>query len=76
MKAPLDAALFYALERGWPVLPVRPRGKAPLTQHGVKDATTEESVIQKMVGDLARCKRDDSDRRAVRVARGRHRSSA
>ncbi|MCP3963420.1 MAG: DUF3987 domain-containing protein [bacterium] len=40
-----EAALEYASE-GWAVLPVKPRGKVPLTSHGVKDATTDQETIQ------------------------------
>ncbi|NJL30048.1 MAG: bifunctional DNA primase/polymerase, partial [Thermoanaerobaculia bacterium] len=40
-----DEALAYA-QAGWVVLPLRPRGKAPLTAHGVKDATNDVQVIQ------------------------------
>ena len=46
MKTPLDAALFYALELHWPVLPVRPQAKNPLTQHGLNDATVDEKTIR------------------------------
>jgi putative DNA primase/helicase len=38
------AALCYA-RLGWPVLPLRPRSKVPLTRHGYKDATTDERTI-------------------------------
>lgn len=31
--------------RGWPVMPVRPHSKDPITAHGVKDATTDERTI-------------------------------
>ena len=41
----LAAAQHLALDLGWPVLPVKPHGKAPLTPHGVKDATTDERTI-------------------------------
>ena len=44
MSAALTAA--RALARiGWPVLPVAPAGKLPLTAHGVKDATTDDVRI-------------------------------
>lgn len=41
----LQAALSYAA-RSWPVLPLRPRGKEPLTAHGFKDATTDPATIR------------------------------
>jgi hypothetical protein len=31
--------------RGWPVIPLRPRGKTPLTSHGHKDASCDPSLI-------------------------------
>jgi hypothetical protein len=37
-------ALEYAA-RGWPVLPVAARGKVPLTEHGLKDATVDIEII-------------------------------
>ena len=30
---------------GWSILPVKPQGKAPLTRHGVKDATSDLTTI-------------------------------
>lgn len=42
---PLEAALAYA-SWGWAVLPVVPNGKIPASAHGVKDATTDETVIR------------------------------
>ncbi|NJL26397.1 MAG: DNA primase [Thermoanaerobaculia bacterium] len=41
----LSHALAYAREL-WLVLALRPRGKEPLTPHGVKDATSGAAVIQ------------------------------
>lgn len=40
------AALRYAA-RGWAVLPIRGGSKVPLTQNGVKDASTSEMVIRR-----------------------------
>ena len=42
----IDAALAYA-EAGIPVFPVKPGGKAPLTRHGHKDATTNAEKIRR-----------------------------
>lgn len=44
-SALLDAALDFA-GMGFPVLPLRERGKPPLTRHGVKDATTDLDQIR------------------------------
>jgi hypothetical protein len=40
----LDAALGYA-RRGYAVLPVRGKGKGPLTAPGVHDSSTDEWVL-------------------------------
>jgi len=41
----LKWALAYA-RSSWPVFPVAPRAKHPLTAHGVKDATTDLEVVE------------------------------
>lgn len=40
------AAIHYA-RHGWPVFPLKPGGKAPLTVHGLHDATTLEDTIDR-----------------------------
>ena len=46
MATPLAAARALA-RMGWPIMPVQPNGKTPLTAHGVKDATTNWSQLGK-----------------------------
>lgn len=45
----LKAALGYA-KAGWAVLPLKERSKAPLTKHGVRDATTDPAQIREWWG--------------------------
>lgn len=40
-----EEAIAYA-QRGWPVLPLRPRDKPPLTKHGLHDATTKIEIAE------------------------------
>lgn len=42
----LDAALWYA-HKDIAVFPVQPRGKAPITRHGFKDASTDIDIIRR-----------------------------
>lgn len=42
----MSAAIEYAT-RGWHVFPIQPRGKEPLTEHGVLDATDDlEKIVE------------------------------
>ncbi len=41
----IEWALYYA-SIGWHIFPIVPGKKRPLTEHGIKDATTNESEIQ------------------------------
>lgn len=40
-----DSALWYARRYRWPVFPIVPRGKKPLTTHGFHEATTDTTQI-------------------------------
>lgn len=40
------SALWYATKLAWPVFPLKPRGKTPLTAHGFKDASTDPAVVR------------------------------
>jgi hypothetical protein len=42
----LASAIKYATAVGWPVFPLKPRGKEPLTKHGFQDATRDERQIR------------------------------
>ena len=42
----LRPALVYASRLAWPVFPLKPHGKDPLTAHGYKDATVDEKQIR------------------------------
>lgn len=46
MKSMLEHALEYT-RLGWRIIPLIPGQKAPLTEHAVKDATTDEAQIRK-----------------------------
>jgi len=45
MPSHLEAALAYAATRGWPVFPLRIKGKQPLLPQGFHKATTDEKQI-------------------------------
>lgn len=40
------SALWYATKLGWPVFPLKPRGKKPVTAHGFKDASTDPDKVR------------------------------
>lgn len=41
-----DSALWYVTNLGWPVFPLVPRTKRPLTTHGLKDAVTDTATVE------------------------------
>lgn len=43
---PLADALAYA-KTGWPVFPLKPKGKKPITKSGFKDATTDPEQVRR-----------------------------
>jgi Bifunctional DNA primase/polymerase, N-terminal len=45
-RSPGEAAHRYA-DTGWPVFPVRPGGKEPLTEHGFLDATADHAQVDR-----------------------------
>jgi bifunctional DNA primase/polymerase-like protein len=45
------AAVWYATQKSLPVFPLIPRDKRPLTEHGLKDATTDPAIISKWWAD-------------------------
>ena len=45
MASMLELALRYA-RQGIRVAPMRPENKRPFTEHGIKDATTDEDLIR------------------------------
>ncbi len=45
LASPLHSALD-CIKRGWHVFPCWPQSKAPMTPHGFKDATTDESQVR------------------------------
>jgi hypothetical protein len=45
MTSLLQAAMFYS-DFGWAVFPCHPRGKTPLTSHGVRDASRDQEQIR------------------------------
>lgn len=40
------AAMYYASKYGWPVFPLLPRGKKPLTTHGFQDASRDVDKVR------------------------------
>jgi hypothetical protein len=47
MRSPtLAAAAAMYARAGWPVFPIRPREKRPLTAHGLKDATCDADQVE------------------------------
>lgn len=41
------AALYYVEKLRWPVFPLKPRGKSPITRNGFKDATLDPDQVRK-----------------------------
>jgi hypothetical protein len=41
------AAMYYVTKLRWPVFPLKPRGKTPLTPNGFKDATLDAEQVRR-----------------------------
>ena len=42
----LESCIAEYVKRGWPVFPLKPKNKIPLTNHGFKDATLDTALIK------------------------------
>ena len=52
---PLPRELEWYLAKGWPVFPIVPGGKSPLTPNGFKDATLDVTTIERWARRFPNC---------------------